>query len=428
MITRVPGTEAVETPHGSPPRLRVAMISVHACPLAVLGGKDAGGMNLYVRELSRHLGGRDVAVDVFTHWRDRSRPQIVPIGPLSRVVHLKAGPVAALDKRALESELPEFYYQLLRFREDEGLDYDLIHSHYWLSGRVGTWLAQHWQVPQVTMFHTLGEAKNRARLGEHEHQVRIESERRIIASADRVVAGSAQEKQLMCRAYDARPHRVSVIPPGVDLRAFRPGSQAAARRELDLGQPGKVVLFVGRLEPLKGIDILLQAFPRIEHRGSPRLLIAGGDAAGDPERARLERLVADLGIGDQVTFLGPVDHDRLPTLYRAADVCVVPSYYESFGLVAVEALACGTPVIASRVGGLIGTVADGETGFLVPWRCPEPFAERLELLLGNDPLRAQFAAAAPKSVARFGWAGVARQVLAVYDDVARTSRTQAIGS
>ncbi|HEX2171475.1 MAG TPA: glycosyltransferase [Dehalococcoidia bacterium] len=427
MIKRCPGTQGVETPHGSPPRLRVALISVHASPLAVLGGKDAGGMNLYVRELSRQLGDLDVAVDVFTHWRDCSQPQIVPLGPRARVVHLQAGPIAHLDKHALERDLPEFSYQLLRFREAQGLRYDLLHSHYWLSGRVAMWLSQHWHIPHVTMFHTLGEAKNRARLGEREHTARIESERRIIAAVDRIVAGSAQEKQLMIRVYDARPHRVTVIPPGVDLTQFRPGSQAAARRELGLGR-GKVVLFVGRLEPLKGIDILLQALPRIEHRGPVRLLVAGGDAQGDPERARLERLATDLGIADRVTFLGPVDHDRLPALYRAADVCVVPSYYESFGLVAVEALACGTPVIASRVGGLIGTVADGETGFLVPWRCPEPFAERLELLLGNDALRAQFAAAAPGSVARFGWAGVARQVLDLYDDLAPSDRAQALGS
>ena len=230
----------------------------------------------------------------------------------------------------------------------------------------------------------------------------------------------------MVRVYEARPHRVSVIPPGVDLTRFRPGDRAEARRELGLGG-GRIILFVGRLEPLKGVDILLQALPRIEHRGPLRLLIAGGERTGDPERARLERLAADLGIGDQVTFLGPVDHDRLPTLYRAADVCVVPSYYESFGLVAVEALACGTPVIASRVGGLISTVIDGETGFLIPWRCPEPFAERLELLLGNDHLRAQFAAAAPSSVTRFSWPGVADQVLALYDDLLRDERRATSG-
>lgn len=412
---------------GNEPEPRVALISVHACPLAVLGSKDSGGMNVYLRELSRQLDHLGVAVDVFTHWRDPAVPRIVPLGDRARIVHLKAGAVANLDKHALERELPEFYYQLLRFRDEQGLRYDLIHSHYWLSGRVALWLANRWGVPHVTMFHTLGEAKNRARLGERETTNRIESERRIIAAADHIVAGSVQEKQLMMRVYDARPHRVSVIPPGVDLSRFRPGDRRRARRALGLGNE-RIILFVGRLEPLKGIDILLQALPRIEHRGPLRLLIAGGDPSGDPERARLERLTADLGISDQVTFLGPVEHSKLPELYRAADVCVVPSYYESFGLVAVEALACGTPVIASRVGGLIGTVADGETGFLIPWRCPEPFAERLELLLGNDLLRAQFAAAAPASVARFGWSNIASEVLDLYHDLTRTAQPRAFGS
>jgi D-inositol-3-phosphate glycosyltransferase len=220
----------------------------------------------------------------------------------------------------------------------------------------------------------------------------------------------------MQRYYGAPAHKIEIIPCGVDLERFRPLDRAAARSMLGLSGE-RIILFVGRIEPLKGVDILLRAFAMLEDQSSVRLAIVGGDGGKDKEVGKLRALARELGVGQRVTFLGSLDHSLLPQVYAAADVCVVPSYYESFGLVALEAMACGRPVIASRVGGLQSTVRDGETGFLIPWHCPEPFAEHLELLLRNERLREQFGRAARQAVERFSWRAISQSLVAVYEDL-----------
>jgi D-inositol-3-phosphate glycosyltransferase len=398
---------------------RVAMISYHTSPLAALGGSETGGMNVYVRQLSRELGQRGFLVDVFTRRQSASTPDVVEDGENVRVVHLEAGPRRPVDKRRLHHHLDEFEGNLIRFASaqgGQGLTYDLLHSHYWLSGWVALRLQERWGLPHVTMFHTLGEVKNRARITEHEAPLRIQVEHRLARQADRIVCASQHEKHLLARLYDADPDRVAVVPCGVDLDLFRPQDKEEARRALGYSDE-RIILFVGRIEPLKGIDILINAVAQLGEESDFHVLIVGGDRRSRQQVSHLQELASDLGIGERVCFLGAVDHEQLPLYYNAADVCVVPSYYESFGLVALEAMACGTPVVASRVGGLTGTVRDGETGYLISWRCPEPFAERLELLLGNEALRRRFGEAAREVVERYRWANVAEAVVGLYREL-----------
>jgi len=393
---------------------RVAMITVHTSPVAKPGGYAAGGMNVYVRETSRQLANRGLSVDIYTR-DDGTQPTVAALSPGVRLVSLPAGPRAPLPKEEVAAFLPEFLHGMRRFRQQHDLHYDLLHSHYWHGGWVGTFLAPHWGIPHVAMFHTLGEVKNRALVQQHETDQRTDCERRIVAAADRIICAGEQEKQVLARLYGAVPARVSVIPCGVDLQRFRPLDQAAARRRLGLGAE-PLVIYVGRIEPLKGLEILVEAVGQLETQDA-RLLIVGGDAQADGEVKRLRARAAVLGLADRIRFAGIVEQSELASYYSAADVCVVPSYAESFGLVAVEAMACGRPVIASRVGGLMTTVSDGRTGYLIPWHCPEPFAERIDLVLGNPELRANLGRAARQSVLRFSWDRIAAALAGEYATV-----------
>ncbi len=397
-------------------RRRIAVISAHTSPLAALGGRETGGMNVYVRELSRELGARGYDIDVYTRWAAEASPEIQPFGPNARVIHIDAGPRDTIEKDDIGERLGEFEANVLAFVAREGLTYDLVHSHYWMSGAVALHLAERWGVPHIAMFHTLGEVKNRARGTEHESAMRIRTEEAVALGADRIVVASDHERHLLTSLYGAPDASIAVVPCGVDLDLFAPMDQARSRQLLGLKDNERIILFVGRIEPLKGIDVLISAAAQLHDDENFRVLIVGGDARTEAEVDQLRALADRLGIDHHVSFVGSVAHDELPLYYNAADVCVVPSYYESFGLVAVESMACGTPVVASRVGGLVSTISDGETGYLIPWRCPEPFAERLELLLNNDELRASFGRAARLAVERYRWGNVADAVAALYEE------------
>jgi D-inositol-3-phosphate glycosyltransferase len=275
------------------------------------------------------------------------------------------------------------------------------------------------------MFHTLGEVKNRARITEHESAARIATERAVAAAAGRIVVASDHETHLLHVLYGVDEARVAVVPCGVDLDLFTPMEKPAARKQLGLRDGERIILFVGRIEPLKGIDILISAAAELHEDENFRVLIVGGDARARDQIAQLQSLATQLDVDHHISFVGAVDHHSLPLYYNAADVCVVPSYYESFGMVAVESMACGTPVVASRVGGLTSTISDGVTGYLIPWRCPEPFAERLELLLDNDELRASLGRAAREAVERFRWANVADATVGIYESLLATSPAEA---
>ncbi len=413
------------------------MISTHTCPLATLGGKETGGMNVYVRDLSRELGRRGIAVDVFTRQQNPSLPRVNRrLGANCRVIHLPAGPVRPYDKNQVFYNLPEFVEGIVAFAEKEALTYHVLHSHYWLSGWVALALRERWGTPVIQMFHTLGHMKNSVaqRTSDMETDLRIQVETDVMAGADWLVAATPLERAQMAWLYGANPSKIQVIPCGVDLNLFRPIPQAEARARLGLPETHQMVLFVGRIEPLKGIDTLLRAmalvardFPNWQERLC--VSIVGGNLVNDAstvnaEMARLKRLRNELGIGDLVVFQGAQDQDRLNVYYSAADVLVMPSHYESFGMVALEAMACGTPVIASKVGGLAFTVQDGATGFHVPDRDPQALAAKISLVLRDPALRQRLGRQAVEWAQRYHWPSIANQIVALYAQ-ALAKRTQA---
>ena len=399
-------------------RLRVAVLSVHTCPLAVLGGKETGGMNVYVRELARELGRMGVAADVFTRSQNPAIPRVVALAPGARVVHLPAGPEALLPRAQVRGHLDEFVDGVEAWRNARGVDYDLVHAHYWLSGVAGLALRARWGVPLVQMFHTLGRLKNRVADGpaELEPGVRLREEERLVGEADRLVAANAVERANLVRHYDADPARIAVVPCGVDTALFTPGDAGAARAALGLGD-GPVVLYVGRLAPIKGLGTLLDALAVLRARGRRlRLLVVGGDAdePANGHEADLRARAASLGLGDAVRFVGPQAQERLRDYYVAADATVLPSYYESFGMVALEAMACGTPVIATRVGGLPTTVRDGVTGLLVADRDPAALARTIERMLDDAGLRWRLGREGVRWAARHRWPCVAEAICREY--------------
>ncbi|MCX6020414.1 MAG: glycosyltransferase [Chloroflexi bacterium] len=405
--------------------MKIALVSVHGCPQLPPGGREVGGMNIYVDALSRELGRRGHQVDIFTRTHDADEPQIAAPAANVRVIHLDAGPRGPVVKEELYPLLSAFLYNLETFAGADGGGYDVIFSHYWLSGWVGGYLRRGWRAPHITMFHTMGAIKNQALPGEGESNQRVAAERRIVAQADRIIAPSPQERRAAMQLYAAPAGRVEVIPCGVDLERFSPGDRRMARRSLGLGDE-RLLLFVGRLEPLKGLDILVGALPLLQEAAPTRLLVVGGDAQSEREFRRIQRQAGELGVTDQITFAGSVPHDALPAYYRAADVCVAPSYYESFGMAAVEAMACGIPVVAARAGGLQSTVRHGETGYLIPWRCPEAYVERLEPLLASDAMRDHFGRAGRAAAQQFGWPAVADRTLALFENLIRQQERTAM--
>ncbi|TAK26272.1 MAG: glycosyltransferase family 1 protein [Chloroflexota bacterium] len=409
-------------PSASP--LRIAVLSLHGCPLDQLGTREVGGMQIYIRELSRALGSRGVQVDVFTRRTRVNLDRVVTFGDGARVIHLDAGPPRRIDKNSVIEHLPAFIENLDRFRDREAIHYDLVHSHYWLSAWVGDRLGDLWRVPRVITFHTLGRVKNRANqgatafVGPLETERRNDIERRVARRADGVVVSTEHERALLIEQYGSRRERVVVIPPGADLERFAPRDRRAARVRLAIDESDGIVLFVGRIDPVKGLDVLFEAIAELRARPRLRLLVIGGSpAAADPvdeDERELRSLAESLGVAERVTWLGPIDQDRLPDYYSAADVCVVPSRYESFGLVALEALASGAVVIASRVGGLSTTIHDGENGILVPWRTGTAFADAIARVLDDRDLAERLRTAAPISVRKFSWRETAASIETLY--------------
>jgi D-inositol-3-phosphate glycosyltransferase len=397
--------------------LRVAMLSVHTCPLAALGGKETGGMNVYVRELARELSRMGVASDVFTRSQNASIPRVVALGERARVIHLPAGPEAPIPRERIHAHLDAFVAGIEAWRERSGVDYDLVHGNYWLSGVVGMALRERWRVPLVQMFHTLGRLKNGARVvAEREPPLRIAEEQAIVAGADRLIAANVIERGQLIAHYEADPAKIAVIPCGVDTALFAPGDAEAARKSLGLGG-GPLLLYVGRIAPIKGLETLLDALGCLRGAGHPaRLVIVGGetDERRDGHETALRRRAMRQGLGDAVTFVGAQPQQRLRDYYVAADITVLPSYYESFGMVALEAMACGSAVIASRVGGLQTTVRDGVTGLLVSEGDPCALAETIARVLDDSALRWRLGREGVRWGAGHRWPCVAEAVCREY--------------
>ncbi|WP_339156557.1 D-inositol-3-phosphate glycosyltransferase [Actinomadura luteofluorescens] len=415
---------------------RVATVSVHTSPLDQPGTGDAGGLNVYVVEVAKRLAARGVEVDIFTRATSRALPPVVELAPGVLVRNVVAGPFEELDKAELPRHLCGFTSGVLRAEAaHEPGHYDLLHTHYWLSGQAGWAAKERWGVPLVHSMHTMAKVKNAALADDDkpEPAERVLGEEQVVASADHLVANTAKEAGELVDLYGADPARVATVSPGVDLSLFRPESPliargagllphrtGPARRRLGLPRDAYVLLFVGRIQPLKAPDVLLRAVARMladDPALRSRLVVAvvgGPSGSGLCRPAGLQLLAADLGISDVMRFEPPSPQHELADWYRAADVTVVPSHSESFGLVAVESQACGTPVVASRVGGLCTAVADGESGVLIPGHDPADYAAVLRRLHAEPGLHARLARGAVRHARDFGWDATVDRLLDVY--------------
>jgi D-inositol-3-phosphate glycosyltransferase len=406
------------------------MLSLHTSPLDQPGTGDSGGMNVFVREVSHRLAGQGIPVDVFTRCNGRGGPSIVEVAPGNRLIQVHAGPCATVAKEDLTRFLRPFLGGVLDRQREEGRLYDVVHSHYWLSGWVGDYAKEIWGVPLVASFHTLGKVKNASLSGEPaepgEPQARLSEERRVVERADRILAPTPSEAAHLVGLYGADRERVRIVPGGVEHSVFFPRGQGEARDRLHLGT-GRLVLFVGRLQPHKGPDLAIRTVAEAVRREPATtkdvvLAVVGGQSGGDgvDEVGELMRLAAQAGIDDRVMFFPPQPQTRLADFYSAANVVLVPSRSESFGLVALEAQACGTPVLGAATGGLRYVVRHGRTGYLVMGRDPGPYAERLLDLL-DDPVAARRMGQAGEAHARrYTWDATTASVLSVYEELVGT--------
>jgi D-inositol-3-phosphate glycosyltransferase len=403
---------------------RVAMLSVHTSPLHQPGTGDAGGMNVYIVELAKRLAELNVEVEIFTRATTGALPPSVELAPGVLVRHVDAGPYEGLAKEELPAQLCAFTHGVMQaWAGHRPGYYDLVHSHYWLSGHVGWLAAQRWGVPLVHAMHTMAKVKN-ASLAEDdcpEPAARVIGETQVVAAADRLIANTAEEADELVRHYEAMASKVAVVHPGVNLDRFRPEpGRAAARARLGLPQDAVIPLFAGRIQPLKAPDVLIRAVAVLLEE-DPALrdrlvvpVVGGPSGSGLAKPEALHKLAARLGVSDVVRFQPPVDQERLADWYRAATVLVMPSYSESFGLVAIEAQACGTPVIAAAVGGLPVAVADDRTGFLVPGHDPRDYARVLRRFIDHPALGDALGAAAARHARGFGWGKAAADTTEVY--------------
>jgi D-inositol-3-phosphate glycosyltransferase len=397
------------------------MISEHASPLAALGGEDSGGQNVYVAELARYLGAMGHQVDVFTRRDNKFLPAVVPFAEGVRVVNLPAGPAESMPKDCLFPYMGEFRDAFYRFARREHVAYDLVHANFWMSGWVACEAQRDLGLPFAQTFHALGEIKKREQgAADTSPPERQTVEFRIVDEADRILATCPAEVEELAALYDADPVRLSLVPCGVDPKKFRPIESREARKALGLADRPTVV-YVGRLVPRKGVDTLVEAFALLPDRLDARLVIVGGEPGTrvSPEAGRLSALAGELGVRQRVTFTGSRPQKELRHYYGATDVAVTVPHYEPFGMTPLEAMACATPVVGSRVGGIKTSVADGETGYLVPPKDPEVLASRLLRLLSDGTLRDRMGRAARRRIEEhYTWERVAMLAAAAFSEVA----------
>ncbi len=406
---------------------RIASLMLHTSPLEQAGVGDAGGMNVYVVESAKRIAESGVEVDIFTRANQPNLPERVEIADGVNVVHLEAGPYGGISKNELPSQVCALMSSYLRHEVKQPAGhYDLIHSHYWISGQLGWLVGERFGLPLVHTMHTMAKVKNLALAegDQPEPEMRAIGEEQVVQAASALIANTASEAASLVSLYNACPERVFVVSPGVDLRTYKVnGGKKPARQRLNIGSDQLMLLFVGRIQPHKGPDVLIRAVAEmVEHspalRSKLRAVIMGG-ASGDGSREpeRLEGLARFLGVRDLIQFAPPVPHEELSDWYRAADLVCVPSYSESFGLVALEAQACGTPVVATAVGGLRAAVADGISGVLVDGHNPKAWSATIMRLLNEPQRRLLLSMGAVEHASHFGWDSTARGILDVYDQV-----------
>ena len=397
--------------------MKILIISYHTCPENKLGSKDSGGLNIYLHEISNELGTKGHTVDIFTRRHDISDPLEIEINNNSKVVHLNAGDLAE-EKHKMHNYIDMFTSNLINYVDEQNLQYDLIYSNYWMSGIVGKLISEKLKIPHIITFHTMGLTKRSVNYLENESDFRIDSELDLIKKSDAIVVPTYEEKENLILNYKSE-NDIYIVSPGVDLEKFKSKNKFKSREKLGLSQTSKILLSVGRLEPIKGYDVLINAlsFLNISDDFDVRLLIIGGDSKSQNELQRLNSLKLKHGLSNQVNFLGAIDHDELPIYFSAADVFLMPSAYETFGIAALEASACNLPVIAPQVGGLKSVVKHGQTGFLSVNKSPESLTHYLEILLKNKPLRELFGVNSRLHAMNYSWGKSSKDLISVFEDV-----------
>jgi len=399
-----------------PKSFRIAMLSIHSSPVGPLGTRDTGGMSVYVRETARWLARAGHQVDIFTSAGEGDVE--AALYPGVRLIRLGRGRFSQIPKSRMANHLEEIFDCLEAARQQNGGAYDLVHSHYWLSGVVGEMAAKGWRCPHVIMFHTLGAAKNNAAAEENEPLGRMASERRLTQSADAVVVPTEREKENLLDHCRADSQNLHVIPCGVNLDHFRPLDRFSARRTLNLDLDQDLLLYVGRFAPVKGLDVLLGAMSQLVKTGNrPRLIVVGGDGPAATSTQAVRRQIRELHLERHVQLAGRIDASALPCYYNAADLLVVPSRYESFGLVALEALACGTPVLATPVGAMERLLVEGKNGLVVQSPDSTAVARGIAAQLALDGNQRPARESVRATVLSYGWASVARQLARLYSMV-----------
>jgi D-inositol-3-phosphate glycosyltransferase len=409
---------------------KIAFVSEHASPLATLGGVDSGGQNVYVGELAKHLISLDYKVDIFTRWDDSKLPQVIAWIPGVRVIHIKAGPVEVIAKEQLLDYMPEFTENMHKFIEGEANPYVLIHANFWMSALVASEIKERINIPFVVTFHALGQVR-KIYQGENDKfpAERVEIEKRIVQEADQIIAECPQDQEDLINLYDAPPEKITVIPCGFSPQEFYPLDRLLARMVLNLDPSENIILQLGRMVPRKGIDNVVQAMGKIKKMGIPmRLIIVGGDTQSEseisPEVIRLQQLVKEEDVTELVTFAGKQNRDVLKYYYSAADIFITTPWYEPFGITPLEAMACGTPVIGSNVGGIKHSVEDGKTGFLVPPNDPDALAQKIYELISDPSLLLRMKRNAIRRVnALFTWSKVSDMVASLYERILLSSRS-----
>ena len=396
--------------------LKIAMFSIHSSPIGELGTRDTGGMSVYIRELAQELGKHGHRVDIYTRHNHNNPTTIIDLEDHVRLIHLNIGEDGQVPKTDMYPLLENYFETLEKFRKADDCQYDLIHSHYWLSGRLGNWAQDLWNIPHILMFHTLGAIKNLTGVGLPEPELRISNEKKLARSCHRILVATKREKELLIDHYDAFPEKIGVVPCGVNLNLFHPVDRSLARKQLGFKQDESMILYVGRFEPLKGLERLLEAVIHLKDYRI-RLVIIGGDDPESTETQDLIKLSEKWGIQEKVTFEGRIAQKHLPPYYSAADVLVVPSHYESFGLVGLESLACGTPVVSTKVGVLDHLLQDGINGSIVSNGTPKALASSIEAFINGTSSKDLSIETIRQSIENYSWSNVATAIIDEYQTV-----------
>jgi D-inositol-3-phosphate glycosyltransferase len=402
--------------------LKIAMLSIHSSPIGDLGTQDTGGMSVYVRETAKELAGKGHYIDIFTQHNAGNHEPVIHLYDNVRLIRLSGGTHRNIDKSALYKVLPKLFNELESFRIKENIAYDVIHSHYWISGVLGLKLQTSWNANHLITYHTIGAVKNLTCSTEEEPELRLANEKKLAKQCDRIIVPTQKDKNYLIQYYNAPGDNIRIVPCGVNLDRFKPQDKISARRQLALPVDAPMILYVGRFTPIKGLDRLFESFRCMTHPLRSILVMVGGDGEQSTMSQHLKKKAKALQIQNRLVFAGRVDQATLPLYYSAADVLVVPSYYESFGLVALEAMACGTPVVTTSVGGMEEIVKDDVTGHVVTDSDPCHFSRLIEAVLAKQKQNGLSPSKIRASVSEFTWARTASLLLDAYRSVPAENR------